>query len=77
MDFRTTTIEALVGEVRARRVSARELAAAALANIEAANPTLNAACEVRPEVALKEAEAVDARLAAGDAVGPLAGIPFW
>jgi Asp-tRNA(Asn)/Glu-tRNA(Gln) amidotransferase A subunit family amidase len=76
MDFRKVTIEALVGEVRARRVSARELAAAALANIEAVNPTLNAVCEARPEVALREAEAVDARLAAGDAVGPLAGVPF-
>jgi Asp-tRNA(Asn)/Glu-tRNA(Gln) amidotransferase A subunit family amidase len=76
MDFRKVTIEALVGEVRARRLSARELTAAALANIEAVNPTLNAVCEVRPELALRDAEALDARLARGDAVGPLAGIPF-
>jgi aspartyl-tRNA(Asn)/glutamyl-tRNA(Gln) amidotransferase subunit A len=76
MDFRTTTIEALVGEVRARRASARELTEAALANIEAANPRINAVCDVRPDLARREAEAIDARLASGDAVGPLAGMPL-
>jgi Asp-tRNA(Asn)/Glu-tRNA(Gln) amidotransferase A subunit family amidase len=76
MDFRETTIEALVGEVRARRVSARELAQAALANIAATNPRLNAVCAHDPQLALAEAEAVDARLARGDAVGPLAGVPL-
>jgi Asp-tRNA(Asn)/Glu-tRNA(Gln) amidotransferase A subunit family amidase len=76
MDFRTTSIEALVAEVRARRVSARELAAAAIANIEAANPGLNAVCAFLPDLARAEAEAVDARLAAGDPVGPLAGMPL-
>ena len=76
MDFRTTTVEALVGQVRERRLSARELTEAALANIEATNPRLNAVCAVDPKRALAEAEAVDARLAKGDAVGPLAGIPL-
>ena len=76
MDFRHTTIEALVGEVRARRVSARELTEAALANIAATQPVLNAVCAVEPAVARAEADAVDARLARGDAVGPLAGMPL-
>jgi aspartyl-tRNA(Asn)/glutamyl-tRNA(Gln) amidotransferase subunit A len=76
VDFRTTTIEALVGEVRARRLSARELTQAALANIAATNPRLNAACATDPKRALAEAEAIDKRLAAGDAVGPLAGMPL-
>lgn len=76
MDFRKTTVEALVGDVRARRVSARELVDAALANIEATRSTLNAVCAVEPDLARAEADAVDARLRAGDAVGPLAGAPF-
>jgi len=76
VDFRTTTIEALVGQVRERRVSARELTEAALGNIEAANPRLNAVCAFDRKLALSEADAVDARLARGDAVGPLPGIPL-
>jgi aspartyl-tRNA(Asn)/glutamyl-tRNA(Gln) amidotransferase subunit A len=76
VDFRTTTIEALVCDVRARRVSARELTEAALANVAALNPTLNAFCAVRADDARAEADAVDRRLQAGDPVGPLAGIPL-
>ena len=76
MDFRTTTIEALVGDVRARRTSARELTEAALANIAATQSTLNAVCAVEPAVARAEADAIDKRLANGDAVGPLAGMPL-
>ena len=76
MDFRMTTIEALVAEVRARRISARELTQAAIANIEATNPRLNAVCAFDPKRALAEADAVDKRLAKGDAVGPLPGIPL-
>lgn len=76
MDFRTVTIEALVGDVRRRRVSARELTEAALANIAATQASLNAICDVNPEQARSEADAVDARLARGDAVGPLAGMPL-
>lgn len=76
MDFRTTTIEALVCELRARRISARELTEAALANIDKRNPQLNAFCAVRAEDARAQADAVDRRLRAGDPVGPLAGIPL-
>lgn len=76
MDFRTTTIERLVADVRERRVSARELAEAALANIERHNGRLNAFCAVRAEAARADADAVDGRLRAGDPVGPLAGIPL-
>jgi len=76
VDFRTTTIEALVCAVRARQLSARQLTEAALANIEKQNPLLNAFCAVRPDDALAQADAIDRRLRAGDPVGPLAGIPL-
>ena len=76
MDFRTTSIERLVDDVRARRVSVRELTEAALQNIEKVNPGINAFCAVHPDDAIAQANALDARLARGDPVGPLAGIPL-
>lgn len=62
--------------VRARSVSAREVALDALARLEAANPALNAVVEHRPDETLAAADAVDAALARGDDPGPLAGVPF-
>jgi len=76
MDFRRTTVEELAGRVAAGEVSARELAVAALARIEAANPTVNAFVAVDGERALAEADAVDGLVAAGEEVGPLAGVPI-
>ena len=75
VDFRTATIEQLVLDIRARRVSARELTDAALSNIERCNPTINAFCATAPDDARAEADRVDAALSRGDAVGALAGIP--
>jgi len=76
MDFRETTVERLVGDVHARRLSARELTQAAIANIESLNPKLNALCAVDFDDALRQAEAIDGLLQQGDPVGPLAGIPI-
>jgi Asp-tRNA(Asn)/Glu-tRNA(Gln) amidotransferase A subunit family amidase len=76
MDFRRTTVAALAEEVAARRLSARELVAGALARIEAIDPQVNAFVSLDGEAALDEADALDARIAAGESVGPLAGIPI-
>jgi len=62
--------------VRRREVSARELVERSLARIEAANPQLNAVVARRDEDALVEADALDQRVADGQDVGPLAGVPF-
>jgi amidase len=64
----------------ARRVAKRELSAvevlrAHLARIEAIDPTLNAVCTMNP-AALTVAEAVDRRLADGEAPRPLEGVPY-
>ncbi len=67
-----TQIAALV---RARSLSAREVAQAALARLDAVNPAINAVVECRPEETLAAADRVDAMLAAGHDPGPLAGVP--
>ena len=61
--------------VRGRAVSATEVAKAALARLDAVNPQLNAVVEVRPDEVLAQAQAIDAALARGEALGPLAGVP--
>lgn len=76
MDFRTVSIADLAGQVQSGSVSARELTAAALERIEALNPALNAFVALDADGALAEADALDARRARGDDVGPLAGIPI-
>jgi len=61
--------------VRARKLSAGELLAAHLAQIERLNPRVNAICTLDAEGAAATAAAVDAELAAGAEPGPLAGLP--
>jgi len=66
----------MAAEVRARRVTARELVAATLERIRARDAELNCFTAVVAESAMREAEAVDADMGAGKAMGPLAGVPF-
>jgi len=61
--------------VTRRKVSVREVVAASLARIDARNPALNAIITRMDDAALATADALDARLARGDDIGPLAGVP--
>ncbi|MFK7945479.1 MAG: amidase family protein [Paracoccaceae bacterium] len=54
---------------------AREVTEATLARLSDVNPALNAVVGEMPEEALAAADAVDAARAAGQALGPLAGVP--
>ena len=54
---------------------AREATEAALSRIAHTNPAINAVVTEMPEEALAAADAVDAARAAGQALGPLAGVP--
>nr|WP_041756078.1 amidase [Bradyrhizobium sp. ORS 278] len=63
----------IAGTVLARQRSAREMAERALTRIDAAR-ALNAVVTIDPERTRAEADAVDARVAAGEAL-PLAGVP--
>ncbi|MBK1657755.1 amidase family protein [Paracraurococcus ruber] len=65
----------LAARISRREVSAREVAQAALARMEAVNPRLNAVVMPDPEGALNAAAAVDAVLARGGDPGPMAGVP--
>jgi len=76
IDFRNESVAELAGRVQTGEVSARELTEAALARIEALNPEINAFVAVDGDRALHDAEQLDRRRAAGDDVGPLAGVPI-
>jgi len=62
--------------VAAKKISALAVTEAALARIAAHNPVLNAFTDVTADRARAKAAAIDAAVAAGETVGPLAGVPF-
>src|SRR5580704_14574734 len=62
--------------IRDGEASSRELIDAHLARIDEVNPVLNAVVEILREPALRAAEAVDRRRAAGEPMRPLEGVPF-
>lgn len=76
MDLRTESVVDLAARVQAGELAARELTAHALERIEALDPQINAFVALDAEGALRQAAAIDERVATGDAVGALAGIPI-
>jgi len=65
----------LADAVRTRRVSSRQLVERVLERISRLDSRLNAVVALRGDLALSEARALDAQVAAGGDPGPLAGIP--
>src|SRR5471032_1761603 len=65
----------LAAHIKSKKVSAKEAAFAALARLDAVNPAINAVVEHRPADVLAEAAAIDAAIARGEDLGPLAGVP--
>jgi amidase len=66
----------LASEIRAGRVSAREVLSAHLAQIASHNPSLNAVITLDAEHASQRAREADDALARGEVWGPLHGVPF-
>ncbi len=64
------------GLIRDGALSSVDLVTAHLARVDQVNPALNAVVEVLRDSALKEAESVDRRRAAGEPMRPLEGVPF-
>jgi len=65
----------LASLIKSRKVSAKEAAEAGLARLDAVNPKINAVIDHRPDDVLAQAASIDAAIARGEAVGPLAGVP--
>ena len=70
------TARGMVVAVRTKRISARELLDAHLECIERVNPDINAVVSLDAERARESAGEADDRLARGEDVGPLHGLPF-
>jgi aspartyl-tRNA(Asn)/glutamyl-tRNA(Gln) amidotransferase subunit A len=70
------TIEGVKEALAAKKISARELAAEHYSRIAARNPQLNAFLTLSQERAYAQADRVDALVAAGEPLPPLAGVPI-
>jgi AtzE family amidohydrolase len=67
---------AIAAAVQAREISAAEILNAHIARIEALDPALNCFTDRTFSRAATEAAAIDRKVAAGETVGPLAGVPI-
>ncbi|MGE5386028.1 MAG: amidase, partial [Betaproteobacteria bacterium] len=65
----------LAGLIRSKKISAKEAAAAALARLDAVNPSINAVVDHRVEEVLAQAASIDEKIARGEEAGALAGVP--
>jgi aspartyl-tRNA(Asn)/glutamyl-tRNA(Gln) amidotransferase subunit A len=70
------TIDAVQEALKAKKISARELAADYYRRIESRNAELNAYLTLSQDRALAQAERVDTLVAAGKPLPPLAGVPI-
>ena len=70
------TARELVHSIRAKELSAREVMAAHLSQIERINPRVNAIVTLLPELAMDQARAADEASARGEEMGPLYGLPI-
>lgn len=76
MDILKATAVDLVSAMVDGSLTSEEITQACLARIEACNGELNVFLSVDAEAALEQARAIDARRAAGEVLGPLAGVPI-
>ena len=75
MQLNQLTAHEIGAQFRSGEVSSVEVTRAVLDSIARCEPTINAFISIDDEGALAQAAAVDAKLARGDELGPLAGIP--
>ncbi|HMT50502.1 MAG TPA: Asp-tRNA(Asn)/Glu-tRNA(Gln) amidotransferase subunit GatA [Dietzia sp.] len=75
-ELTTATAADLAARIAAREVSSEEVTRAHLERIAEVDGESNAFLHVGADEALAAARAVDARLAAGEELGPLAGVPI-
>src|SRR5437588_3448825 len=73
--WRLTATE-LAQRIARRQLSSAEVVDAHLARIDAVNPALNAVVRVLADEARASAVKADQKLASGETIGPLHGVPF-
>ena len=73
---KVNTISGVREGIATKKVSAREIAADYFKRIAVRNRELNAYLTLSEERAYKQADRVDAQVAAGKPLGPLAGVPI-
>ncbi len=71
-----STARQIAAAVSAGEIAAKDVTETVLADIAARNPKLNAFTDVTQERARAKAAAIDQARAAGQKLGPLAGVPF-
>jgi len=70
------TVAGIQTALRAKKISAREIATEFYADIDRRNPALNAYLALSRERAFAQADRVDVATACGEKLGPLAGVPI-
>ncbi|MGZ3743390.1 MAG: Asp-tRNA(Asn)/Glu-tRNA(Gln) amidotransferase subunit GatA [Pseudobdellovibrionaceae bacterium] len=75
MDLIQASIVDIAEIVKTKKISAKEVAAQFMKRAEAINPKLNAYTSFNKNL-LQDAEIIDSRIAKGEDVGALAGVPF-
>ncbi|BDI30708.1 glutamyl-tRNA(Gln) amidotransferase subunit A [Capsulimonas corticalis] len=76
MELFELTAHELSDKIRAKEISAREVAQSVLDRVEAVESRVQSFVTVTREQALAQADAVDAKIAAGETVSAAAGIPL-
>ena len=76
MDFTSLTINQIRDLLKSRQATAVEIAEAHFARIEEKDKEVRAYLSLCPERALAQAKKVDAAIAAGEELAPLAGVPI-
>src|SRR6204780_4802983 len=70
------TVAGIHAALQAKKISAREIASGFYAEIDRRNPELNPYLTLSRERAYSQADRVDAAIARGDDLPPLAGVPI-
>ncbi len=76
MSLTDSSATQLAKQIQSKEVSCREVTDAFLSRIEATEPQLHAFVTVTQQLAQTRADELDARLARGESLGPLGGVPL-
>ncbi len=76
MSFTSLTATGIAAKVRSQEVKAEAVTVAYLERIKSLDPKMKAFNEVFADRAIGQAKTVDAKIAKGEPVGPLAGVPI-